>query len=528
MQLRFTLALLLCVAHSAFGEWKTREERGNPGKQIEVLNNGKPVARFIYGEGQLKPYLHLFGANGELLTEWNADQQFPHHRGIFIGWNKIESEMGSSDLWHLRSGEKMFVTDIRHTAGRTNATITATIEWHAQKPDENGDRILLRETRVLKISQPQTAKTIVDAKFTLSAQRDLTLNGDLQHAGVHFRATHKLRDRARETRYVWEPDLPGPGGKVVSKDLKWARLIFPVGNNWYTATQLNTPGNPTEELSWRDYGRFGFFFKRKLEWGDELEINYRFITEPAAANAAEDLPGQRLAAAKLYAEYGTPHYEFKAIHDRDGIGKFYLGREIAHVMGHQAADWLERPERIDEEKPDKLVELLDLKPGMNVADIGAGTGYFSWRMAQKVAPEGKVFAVDIQQEMLDLLAKKMTERGLKNVEPVLGTIQHANLQPNSIDLAIMVDVYHEFSHPYEMMKSIVTALKPGGRVAFVEYRAEDPEVPIKRVHKMTEQQVQREAEAAGLVWEKTVGDLPRQHLIIVRKPDSTAQAQAQP
>jgi ubiquinone/menaquinone biosynthesis C-methylase UbiE len=301
--------------------------------------------------------------------------------------------------------------------------------------------------------------------------------------------------------------------------LKWARLIFPVGNNWYTATQINSPTNPTEELSWRDYGRFGFFFKRKLEWGDELEINYRFITEPAAANAAEDLPAQRLAAAKLYAEYGTPHYEFKAVHDRDGIGKFYLGREIAHVMGHQAADWLERPERVDEEKPEKLVELLDLKPGMNVADIGAGTGYFSWRMAQKVAPEGKVFAVDIQQEMLDLLGKKMTERGLKNVEPVLGTIQHANLPPNSIDLAIMVDVYHEFSHPYEMMKSIVAALKPGGRVAFVEYRAEDPEVPIKRVHKMTEQQVQREAEAAGLVWEKTIPDLPRQHLIIVRKPE---------
>lgn len=518
MPVRFILLLLLVAVQTSFGAWTTREERGMPtGKYIEVLNNRKPVARFVYGEGQLKPYLHVYGIDGELLTEWSAEQQFPHHRGIYIGWNKIESDVGSADLWHLRSGEKMVATKVTHRGARTNAIITATIEWHAQKEDENGDTILLRETREMRISRAPDGKTVVDAGFKLAAQRDLTLNGDLQHAGVHFRATHTLRERTKETRYVWEPDLPGPGGKVVSKDLKWCRLLFPVGANWYAATQLNSPTNPIEELSWRDYGRFGFFFKRKLEWGEILELEYRFVTEAVAANAVEDLPAQRLAAAKLYAEYGQPYYEYRQAHDRDGIGKFYMGREIAQVMGHQAADWLERPERVQEEKPDQLVELLELKEGQSVADIGAGTGYISWRMAQKVGPEGRVYAVEVQQEMLDQLQKRMRERGIQNVEPVLGTIQHANLPPNSIDLAIMVDVYHEFSHPHEMMRSIVAALKPGGRVAFVEYRAEDTEVPIKRVHKMTEAQVKKEAEAAGLVWEKTAGDLPRQHLIIARK-----------
>ncbi|HEV8544316.1 MAG TPA: class I SAM-dependent methyltransferase [Verrucomicrobiae bacterium] len=211
------------------------------------------------------------------------------------------------------------------------------------------------------------------------------------------------------------------------------------------------------------------------------------------------------------------HYEFRANHDPNGIGKFYLGREIAHVMGHEGSDWLERPERVEEEKPDKLIELLGLKPGQAVADIGAGTGYISSRLAKKVSPGGKVYAVDIQQEMLDQLAVKMKASGITNVLPILGAIADPKLPPNSIDLVVMVDVYHEFSEPYDMMQNIVRALKPGGRVAFVEYRAEDPAVPIKRVHKMSEAQVKKEAAAAGLPWEKTIEDLPRQHVIIVRK-----------
>jgi ubiquinone/menaquinone biosynthesis C-methylase UbiE len=212
-----------------------------------------------------------------------------------------------------------------------------------------------------------------------------------------------------------------------------------------------------------------------------------------------------------------PRYETRAVHDPDGIGKFYLGREIAHVMGHQGADWLERKERSREEAPDKLMELLALKPGEVVADIGAGTGYMSWRMARRVLPGGKVYAVDIQQEMLDLLGANMKERSLTNVIPVLGTVTDPKLPANTIDLVLMVDVYHEFSEPYEMMRNIISSLKPGGRVAFVEYRAEDPDVPIKPLHKMTVAQVKKEAVAVGLHFEKNIEDLPRQHLILFQK-----------
>jgi ubiquinone/menaquinone biosynthesis C-methylase UbiE len=212
-------------------------------------------------------------------------------------------------------------------------------------------------------------------------------------------------------------------------------------------------------------------------------------------------------------------YELRSTHDPNGIGKFYLGREIAHVMGHQAADWLERPEREREEKPDRLVELLGLKAGQSVADIGAGTGYISWRMARKVGSEGKIYAVEIQREMLDLLERNMKQRDVTNVVSVLGTITDPKLPADSIDLVIMVDVYHEFSHPHEMMQNIVRALKPGGRVAFVEYRAEDPDVPIKRVHKMSEAQVKKETAFLGLKWEKTISELPQQHLIIVQKAE---------
>jgi len=212
-----------------------------------------------------------------------------------------------------------------------------------------------------------------------------------------------------------------------------------------------------------------------------------------------------------------PGYIHQEKHDPDGIGKFYLDREIAQVMGHQAADWLERPERESEEKPDLLVEALKLEPGDSVADIGAGTGYFARRLARKVGETGKVYAVDIQPEMLVLLTNKMAELKIRNVKPVLGTITDPKLPTNSVDLVLMVDVYHEFSHPFEMVEAICRSLKPGGRLVFVEYRAEDPTVPIKRLHKMTEAQVRKEATPHPLVWEQTLGVLPRQHIILFRR-----------
>jgi SAM-dependent methyltransferase len=201
----------------------------------------------------------------------------------------------------------------------------------------------------------------------------------------------------------------------------------------------------------------------------------------------------------------------------DGIGKRYMGREIAGVMGWQGAAWLEREQREREERTDLLMNALALKPGMAVADIGAGTGYLSRRMATAVAPGGKVFAVDVQPEMIRLLETLARERGLGNVVPSLGTETDVKLPAASIDLAIMVDVYHELSFPHEVLASIVRALKPGGRVVFVEYRAEDARVPIKPLHKMSEAQVRREAEVQPLVWERTVGNLPWQHMVVFRK-----------
>jgi ubiquinone/menaquinone biosynthesis C-methylase UbiE len=211
-------------------------------------------------------------------------------------------------------------------------------------------------------------------------------------------------------------------------------------------------------------------------------------------------------------------YEKRAEHDPDGIGLFYMGREIAHVMGHQAAGWLERPERQEEERTDLLIDALKLKPGDVVADIGAGTGYIAEKMARRIVPGGVVYGVDIQQEMLDLLDRKMKLLRIENVKPQLGTITDPKLPEGKIDLIIMVDVYHEFDHPYEMTESMVKSLKKGGRLVFVEFRKENPNVPIKLVHKMTEAQVKKEmAEFPQMEWVETNPVLPQQHIIVFRK-----------
>jgi ubiquinone/menaquinone biosynthesis C-methylase UbiE len=207
-------------------------------------------------------------------------------------------------------------------------------------------------------------------------------------------------------------------------------------------------------------------------------------------------------------------YEFRSIHDPDGIGKFYMGREIAQVMGHPGADWLERPEREEEEHTDKMVEELHLKPGESVADIGAGTGYISRRLSARVGSRGKVLAVDIQPEMLNLLTTRMVNLGITNVVPVLGTESDPKLPVGSTDLVLMVDVYHEFEFPFEMMTGICRSLKPSGRVVFVEFRAEDPAVPIKPLHKMTEAQARKEMSVMPLHWIQTIEVLPRQHIIV--------------
>lgn len=207
---------------------------------------------------------------------------------------------------------------------------------------------------------------------------------------------------------------------------------------------------------------------------------------------------------------------------RDGIGKVYMGREISFVLGHRGIQWLERDERAPAEMPDRLVELLQLSPATVIADIGAGSGYLTFRLAPQL-PQGKVVAVDIQQEMLDAILKKSSRNGIDNVGTVLGAVDDPKLPADSIDAVLMVDAYHEFSHPKEMMEGVVRALVPGGRVYLVEYRAEDPDVPMLPLHKMTERQARRELEAVGLEFVENRPGLPWQHLLVFEKPTKPAE-----
>ena len=237
-------------------------------------------------------------------------------------------------------------------------------------------------------------------------------------------------------------------------------------------------------------------------------IGVVFLLTNTPSGDSQSETAQTRPASTIY-EQRTP--------SRDGIGKIYMGREISHVMGHLAAGWLERPEREREEMPNRLIEMLKLKEGDVVADIGVGTGYIARRISPKIGETGTIYGVEIQQEMLDILDEKMAEEGITNIKGILGTITDPKLPPNSVDLVIMVDVYHEFSHPYEMMQNICRGLKIGGRVAFIEYRLEDDNVPIKRLHKMSELQVIKEATPHPLSWVETLDDLPWQHVIIFEK-----------
>lgn len=230
------------------------------------------------------------------------------------------------------------------------------------------------------------------------------------------------------------------------------------------------------------------------------------LEEPATTEASDD-------------PEADSRYTYSDDHDPNGIGKFYMGREIAMVMGHQGIAWLERPEREQEEGLSLLIECLGVEPGSTVADIGAGSGVITMRLCDAVGEDGTVVAVDIQQEMLDALQLNAHQQGYRNVELVLGTPETPQLEAETLDLVVMVDVYHEFDHPYEMLLNISQSLRPGGRIAFVEYRKEDPTVPIKEIHKMTEAQVRLEAEQPEfqLEYVETIDELPRQHVIIFRR-----------
>jgi len=193
------------------------------------------------------------------------------------------------------------------------------------------------------------------------------------------------------------------------------------------------------------------------------------------------------------------------------------GRRYAGVMGSAGADWLVRPEREAEEQPDKALDLLNIAKGATAADIGAGAGYITWRLAERVGPAGKVYANDIQPEMLTLLRRNMKERHLENVEAVLGAFDDPKLPANTMDLVILVDVYHEFSEPQKMLRKIRESMKADGRLVLLEYRGEDPKVPIRPEHKMTVAQVKAELEPEGFRFDRVLENLPRQHILIFKK-----------
>jgi ubiquinone/menaquinone biosynthesis C-methylase UbiE len=218
------------------------------------------------------------------------------------------------------------------------------------------------------------------------------------------------------------------------------------------------------------------------------------------------------------AELQRPLYETRAIHDQNGTGKFYMGREIAQMMGPSGIPWLDRPEREDQEKPSVVLDALKLRGGETVADLGAGSGYFTFRIAPRVGRAGKVLAVEIQDEMLQTIRQRAQALKVTNVEAVKASETDPNLPVNRVDLVLMVDVYHELAYPFEVMTKIREALKPGGRVVFVEYRKEDPNVRINEVHKMSVEQVKREMKVIGLAHAKTLETLPLQHILIFEKP----------
>jgi ubiquinone/menaquinone biosynthesis C-methylase UbiE len=213
----------------------------------------------------------------------------------------------------------------------------------------------------------------------------------------------------------------------------------------------------------------------------------------------------------------APVYETRAEHHPDGIGKLYMGREIAQVMDVAGAEWLDRPERAEAEAPQQVIEHMRLKPTDVVADVGAGTGYFTLRISREV-PQGVVYAVDIQPAMLAIIEQRKRQLNADNVITVQGTETDPRLPAQAVDVVLLVDAYHEFAYPREMMEHIVKSLKPGGRVIQIEYRGEDASVPIKSLHKMTVAQARKEMEAVGLRWQETQDFLPYQHFIVFTKP----------
>ena len=241
--------------------------------------------------------------------------------------------------------------------------------------------------------------------------------------------------------------------------------------------------------------------------------------QPAARLTAQGAQGSLAAGGQIANSPPGSLYQTRQIHDPNGTGKFYMGREIAQVMGPGGIAWLDRPEREDEEHPAMVIDALGLRGGDVVADLGAGSGYFTFRIAPKVGKTGRVLAVEIQNEMLETIRRRATALKVTNVEEVKGSETDPKLPVRGVDIVLMVDVYHELAYPFEVMTKIRQALKLGGRVVFVEYRKEDPQVPIKEVHKMSVEQLEKEMSVVGLTRVRTIETLPWQHIVIFEERD---------
>jgi len=339
LSLAATLLLLPAAVQAAASGWQITKGNNDdlPGQNITVTHEGRIVARLIYGEGQVLPYLAVYDQAGRRLTNAGLDKDGktvgiePHHRGIFIGWNQIRSDLGVASLWGLGGSGKankdapssMRLVEIERIAtDKDSATIVARIEWRAPTKDAAGSNLLITETRTLRISRPAAGVAAqVDTAFRLQAARNLSLGGDVQHAGIHLRVDQAVVARADDTSYLWAPasaptagkgyskTAKGQAGSVVGKDLKWGEFLFPLHDRWYSALQMNAPQNPVEEFSTREYGRFGFFFKRDLKQDESLELKYRFLVREAAAPAAaskrsaEQIAQARQDADAAYARF---------------------------------------------------------------------------------------------------------------------------------------------------------------------------------------------------------------------------------
>jgi ubiquinone/menaquinone biosynthesis C-methylase UbiE/type 1 glutamine amidotransferase len=281
------------------------------------------------------------------------------------------------------------------------------------------------------------------------------------------------------------PPEPAAGELLAELPAAWTTST---GRGRIFTTTLDHRSGPSGEL-------VALLLARALEWTGKREVSL-----------------QLECRFSLYAEsLGPADAAFLAAEHAAG---FYRGRQIAPVMGYQAADWLMRPDREETEQPEKVIDSLEISAGDTVADLGAGAGYFTLRLARRVGPAGKVLAVDIQKQMLALLEKRAAAEGASNVVPILGTETDPHLPRQAVDLVLMVDVYHELSEPAKVLAAVKTALKEKGRLVLVEYRGEDPAVPIKPLHRMTVRQARAELEAEGFRWLETKDFLPHQHVLI--------------